>query len=140
MGELAATATSRQDGSFKSEFKYLPGWLDDPKAFALDPVSLPLDSRGRPFHADLFHPPLGVFEDALLDDWGRRLLSAALKLDCRPATRAELLLRMRGVGSGALIFTASATAPATVDTLQSAALTALLGKRSANHRLSVELV
>ena len=45
VGELATTAASRQDGSFKSEFEYLPGWLDDPKAIALDPVSLPLDAR-----------------------------------------------------------------------------------------------
>ena len=30
VGELATTATSRQDGSFELEFECLPGRLDDP--------------------------------------------------------------------------------------------------------------
>jgi serine/threonine-protein kinase HipA len=37
---------------------------------ALDPESLPLKTTRRRFSADLFNPPLGIFDDALPDDWG----------------------------------------------------------------------
>jgi serine/threonine-protein kinase HipA len=66
-------------------------------AFALDPVSLPLDASRR-FRAEMLYPPLAVFDDALPDDWGRRLLAAAITADSGTPTLPEMLLRMRGGG------------------------------------------
>jgi serine/threonine-protein kinase HipA len=56
-------------------------------------------------------PPLSVFDDALPDDWGRRLLARSLKLDGRSASPAEMLLRMEGGGTGALMLTEKPTLP-----------------------------
>lgn len=98
-GELAVTEPDRSSGRFESEFEYAAQWLRAPDAFAIDPVSLPLEERGQRFRAELFCPPLAVFDDALPDDWGRRLLAMALKLEGREPSPAEMLLRMRGGGA-----------------------------------------
>jgi hypothetical protein len=65
-GELATTEPIT-GGRFESEFEYSEDWANDSTAFALDPVSLPLDTRDRRFRADQFHVPLAVFDDALPD-------------------------------------------------------------------------
>lgn len=103
VGELASTDPVT-GGHFESEFEYSPQWLSDPVAFALDPGSLPLQA-GRRFRAERLYPPLAVFDDALPDDWGRRLLAQALKLDGRSPSSPEMLACMQGRGTGALVMT-----------------------------------
>jgi serine/threonine-protein kinase HipA len=125
VGELATTAADRSSGRFESEFEYARAWVNESGAFALDPVSLPLDATRR-FRAEMLYPPLAVFDDALPDDWGRRLLAAAILADGGTPTSAEMLLRMRGGGTGALLFTATETAPTPDQSLPSTALSKLL--------------
>jgi len=125
-GELATTDPLANSGRFQSEFEYTPQWSEDSASFALDPESLPLKTSSRRFSADLFNPPLGIFDDALPDDWGRSLLAAALKMEGRKSSPAEMLLRMRGGGTGALLFTETPTPPQPAATVQSKALPVLL--------------
>jgi len=124
-GELATTTPDRSSGHFESEFEYTRGWVSDAGAFALDPVSLPLDATRR-FRAEMLYPPLAVFDDALPDDWGRRLLAAAINVDGEKPTLPEMLLRMRGGGTGALLFTATQIAPHPDQSVPSTALAKLL--------------
>jgi serine/threonine-protein kinase HipA len=124
-GELAATDPIA-GGRFESEFEYSAVWIRDPGAFALDPVSLPLHPRGRRFHAEQFHPPLSLFDDALPDDWGRPLLTRALKLEGRSPSPPEMLLALRGGGTGALLFTEQPTVSDIATTVGSRSLSALL--------------
>jgi serine/threonine-protein kinase HipA len=124
VGELATT-DPLAGGRFESEFEYAPEWIADPTAFAIDPVSLPLRARGR-FRAEQFDPPLAVFDDALPDDWGRRLLTQALKAEGRNPFPPEMLLRFSGSGTGALAFTEERTSLVTPSTLETRALNTLL--------------
>ena len=107
-GELATTDPVA-GGRFESEFEYSSEWVSDASAFALDPASLPLQPRGRRFHAQQFDPPLSLFDDALPDDWGRQLLTKALQLEGRTPSPPEMLLTLRGGGTGALVFTEQPT-------------------------------
>jgi len=125
VGELATTAPNRNNGRFESEFEYTRAWASEAGGFALDPVSLPLDAARR-FRAEMLYPPLAVFDDALPDDWGRRLLAAAITVDGGTPTSPEMLLRMRGGGTGALLFTESDTAPLPDQSVPSTALSKLL--------------
>jgi serine/threonine-protein kinase HipA len=125
VGELAMTSPDRNSGRFESEFEYARTWAGRAGAFALDPVSLPLELTRR-FRADMLYPPLAVFDDALPDDWGRRLLAAAIAADGGKPTVSEMLLRMRGGGTGALLFTATDEAPDADDSIVSTALAKLL--------------
>ncbi len=125
IGELATTAPDRNSGRFESEFEYARAWVSKADAFALDPVSLPLDAA-RQFHAEMLYPPLAVFDDALPDDWGRRLLAGAIAAGGGTPTAPEMLLRMRGGGTGALLFTANNTAPHPDQSVPSTALSKLL--------------
>jgi serine/threonine-protein kinase HipA len=125
IGELATTAPDRNSGRFESEFEYTRAWASEVGAFALDPVSLPLDAARR-FRAEMLYPPMAVFDDALPDDWGRRLLAAAITADGGTPTLPEMLLRMRGGGTGALVFTATDTVPLPDQSVSSTALSKLL--------------
>lgn len=99
VGELATTEPSTA-GRFDSEFEYAPEWSTDPRAFPLDPASLPLQPLGRRFRAEQLYPPLSIFDDSLPDDWGRRLLARSLSLEGRTPSRAgiEEILRVAGRG------------------------------------------
>jgi serine/threonine-protein kinase HipA len=125
VGELAMTAPDRNSGRFESEFEYTRAWASEAGAFALDPVSLPLDAARR-FRAEMLYPPLAVFDDALPDDWGRRLLALGITADGGTPTLPEMLLRMRGGGTGALLFTATANTPHPDQSAPSTALSQLL--------------
>jgi len=125
VGELATTAPDRNSGHFESEFEYSSGWARQAGAFPLDPVSLPLDA-GRRFRAEMLYPPLAVFDDALPDDWGRRLLASGITAGGGTPTLPEMLLRMRGGGTGALLFTATTAAPDPDQSVPSTALSELL--------------
>jgi serine/threonine-protein kinase HipA len=124
-GELATTDPIA-GGRFSAEFEYSRDWVADPAAFALDPVSLPLQPLGQRYPSEQFHPPLSVFDDALPDDWGRALLTRALRLEGLTPSPAEMLLRMQGAGTGALLFTETRTVSPVPPTLRSTALSALL--------------
>ncbi len=102
VGELATTDPVAAGGRFESEFEYSRDWIADPRAFALDPVSLPLQPPGRRFRAEQFHPPLSVFDDALPDDWGRRLLGQALKLVTAVGALAATVRKQKVRGGNAL--------------------------------------
>lgn len=89
----------------RGRFKYARAYLDNPRAFALDPINLPLT-------ADIHDNPrtretpgvFGVLIDAGPDEWGRRQLSKTRKP--APVTHVEFLLAASGEGVGALHFTA----------------------------------
>lgn len=108
IGELAfgdADAQGRYDG----EFRYVEDWLRSERAFPIDPESLKLGAAA--YRSANLRPPLGVFEDALPDEWGRKLLVAAAGLP-RGQQGEPFLLRALGAdGLGALKF-AEAGAPA----------------------------
>ena len=108
VGELACTDVD-EAGGFESEFAYADDWLAQRQRFALDPVSLPL-GRGR-FRAKRLEPPLGVFQDALPDEWGRALIIRARSLPRRERGEPFLLRELadHGLGLGALAFGRSAT-------------------------------
>lgn len=89
----------------RGRFKYARAYLDNPRAFALDPINLPLT-------ADIHNNPrtretpgvFGVLIDAGPDEWGRRQLSKTRTPP--PVTHVEFLLAASGEGVGALHFTA----------------------------------
>lgn len=125
VGELATTDPVA-GGRFETEFEYAREWVSNPSAVSLDPASLPLQPAGRRFRAEQFNPPLAVFDDSLPDDWGRRLLTQALKLEGRKPSPPEMLVRLRGQGTGALVFTETPTVEPVAATLETAQLSALL--------------
>ncbi len=103
VGELAfgqLTAT----GEAPSAFRYAPEWLNHAQAFAIDPESLPL--REGDFPASHLAPPLAVFDDALPDDWGRRLLAQGRAIPRAERLPWRYLLEARDHTMGALVFSA----------------------------------
>jgi len=93
---------NKRGGALRGEFRYSQDYLKRPEAFPLDPNALPLTedvfSANRPKSG--VH---GVFEDALPDDWGRRLLIRHYNLTRQQQRVPELLSHM-GSGLGALAF------------------------------------
>jgi serine/threonine-protein kinase HipA len=108
-GEVVAT-DSDSSGQFESEFEYSSEWLGFSKGFDLDPASLSR-AQSRRFQAASFLPPLGVFEDALPDSWGRRLMAIAIKAEGKKPSPPELLRRVGANGLGALSFSESPDPP-----------------------------
>ena len=92
-------------GRLKGEFRYDPGYLEQPQALALalDPIHLPLKSGI--FAADRPHAGIhGVFEDSLPDAWGRGLLIRRHRLPRSHQDPAHLLLYLGQNGLGALAY------------------------------------
>jgi len=110
LGQLAF-GDLRPDGTAPTAFRYAPAWLARPQAFAVtpDPQALPLD--GREFNGSHLGPPLQVFDDALPDDWGRRLIVAENKLPMSRQAPYWFLHAVSGDGLGALTFSDQAKAP-----------------------------
>lgn len=89
------------DGRGRGAFRYDQGYLGSSEAFALDPISLPLQGGAFP----VAHPGIfGVFEDSLPDDWGRRLLVRKHRIPPRQQNLPTLLLAQGGSGLGALSY------------------------------------
>jgi serine/threonine-protein kinase HipA len=107
-GELAFADADRQ-GRYASAFRYAQGYLASPRAFALDPAGLPL-AAGE-FQSQQLGSPLMVFEDALPDAWGRRLLILRDGLPRGQQAEPFLLRAMAGRGLGALGFYPPGQAP-----------------------------
>ncbi|MDA8390029.1 MAG: type II toxin-antitoxin system HipA family toxin [Gammaproteobacteria bacterium] len=85
---------AQRGGAIQSEFHYAPAYLADPRAFALDPVALPL----RPGAHTVRRPAEGVpaiLEDSAPDDWGRRLIARHHHLPGR-LCRVPVFLRLVG--------------------------------------------
>ena len=100
-GEMV-TSEADSSGAMRGAFRYSSDYLNHPKAFALDPNQLPLfkdeflANRPSGVHA--------VFEDALPDDWGKRLLILKGNLGRGEQTIPRMLQAMGADGLGALSF------------------------------------
>lgn len=91
-------------GRFESEFEYTEAWLRHPRAFDLDPESLPRASGRIRVRGMNLQPPLAAFEDSLPDDWGRRLLIFDRKLPRGAQGEPYLLRELGGDALGALAY------------------------------------
>ncbi len=107
-GEIVATAPDPR-GIIQGAFRYAAAYLENPLAFPLDPVSLPLISK------EFSTPrPTGVhavFEDTLPDDWGRKLLIQKAKLGRGEQIVPKLLEVLGSNGLGALSFASKQNIP-----------------------------
>jgi serine/threonine-protein kinase HipA len=100
-GEII-TGTPEANGRIKGAFRYTPAYLQHPDAFPLDPANLPLTPKEFPSNRPQgIH---GVFEDALPDDWGRKILVRKATLPPREQTEPRLLEALGNSGMGALCF------------------------------------
>jgi serine/threonine-protein kinase HipA len=91
-------------------FKYAKAYIAHPRAFALDPINLPLNTDIHAKHRTRDTPAMfGVLIDAGPDEWGRRCLTKTRRPP--PVTQVEFLLAASGEGVGALVFTANLEDP-----------------------------
>ncbi|WP_148717170.1 type II toxin-antitoxin system HipA family toxin [Chitinolyticbacter meiyuanensis] len=97
-GSKLAGVVQQSDGHF--QFDYADAWLDDPDAFPLDPLHLPL-SRETIRSPYMF----GAFMDAVPERWGKRVHAAMHRHV--PRNEIEWLLAVRGSGVGVLRFSGS---------------------------------
>ena len=100
-------------------FIYGRSYCENPNAFALDPINLPLiyekHFQLRSTRINPFGIP-GVIHDGGPDEWGRRLLNRFC--EDKPITPADYLVMGSGYGVGALYFSDSPEQP--MQTAQSA--------------------
>jgi serine/threonine-protein kinase HipA len=104
-----------EDGRFsRSEFAYGKSWLEDPTAFAIDPVQLPLKSGVFKTAPDF--PLFNGIRDSAPDAWGRRVIDAIFKAKHgRMANEAEYLFASQcGNRAGALMFGKDPSGPSPV--------------------------
>jgi len=94
-----------------SAFRYSINYLSHPKAFALDPKSLPLSNEEYVCERapEDIH---SVFEDSLPDAWGRRLLTKKYNLRARNNELVNLLPYILPNGIGALSYNVPDNKPA----------------------------
>ena len=91
-------------------FKYAKAYIENPRAFALDPINLPLNGDIQVKHRTRETPAMfGVMLDAGPDEWGRRWLTKTRQPP--PVTQVEFLLAASGEGVGALHFTGDKDEP-----------------------------
>lgn len=102
IGELAF-GDADNSGRYASGFRYTQAWAASRHAFPVDPESLPLATSDH-FESQNLLPPLAVFDDALPDDWGRRVLAADRKLPRGAQSEPHLLRELGADGLGALAF------------------------------------
>jgi len=110
LGELVF-ADMQADGTAITAFRYAPEWLSHPGAFPLtpDPQMLPL--QAGEFQASNLGFPLRVFDDALPDDWGRRLIVAEHRLSKHQQGPFWIMQAVAGQGLGALTFSGEDVTP-----------------------------
>jgi serine/threonine-protein kinase HipA len=88
----------------QGRFKYARAYLENPRAFPLDPINLPLTDAVHVNPRSRDTPGVfGVLIDAGPDEWGRRQLTKTRRPP--PVTHVEFLLAASGEGVGALHFT-----------------------------------
>jgi serine/threonine-protein kinase HipA len=89
----------------QGRFKYARAYLENARAFPLDPINLPLTDAVHVNPRSRETPGVfGVLMDAGPDEWGRRQLTKTRRPP--PVTHVEFLLAASGEGVGALHFTA----------------------------------
>lgn len=87
----------------RGRFKYAQAYLTHPRAFALDPVNLPMSEDVHETQRSRESPGVfGVLIDAGPDEWGRRQLTKTRQPP--PVSAVEFLLAASGEGVGALHF------------------------------------
>ncbi|CAM3662017.1 Protein kinase [Bordetella sputigena] len=94
---------------FFAQFTYVQSYVNDPRAFPLDPLNLPLIDARTTFSTTSRYETLGAIFDAAPDAWGRNVM----RMDNAGArvTEDEVLLKGRGMGVGALFFSARLLTP-----------------------------
>ena len=112
------------------DFRYTPGYLDDPGRFPLDPARLPLGPQVIRFPCHGGMP--GFIDDHLPDAWGRKVLTALAHYrdgrSLNAGSAIDLLALVRGSGRiGALAFVDVGETP---DYAQGAPLELLSGVES----------
>ncbi|AUA57887.1 Uncharacterized protein related to capsule biosynthesis enzymes [Achromobacter spanius] len=103
------TLDDSDETRFFAEFTYVHSYVRDPRAFALDPLNLPLIDAATTFRTESRYETLGAIFDAAPDAWGRNVMRVD-KAGAR-VTEDEVLLRGRGMGVGALFFSARLLTP-----------------------------
>lgn len=103
------TLDDSDENHFFAEFTYVQSYVNDPRAFALDPLNLPLIDARTAFRTESRYETLGAIFDAAPDAWGRNVMRVD-KAGAR-VTEDEVLLRGRGMGVGALFFSARQLTP-----------------------------
>lgn len=103
------TLDDHDEDAFFAQFSYVESYVQDARAFPLDPINLPLIDSRRRFHTTSRYQTLGALFDAAPDAWGRNVM----RLDSGGArvTEDEVLLKGRGMGVGALFFSARLLPP-----------------------------
>jgi len=94
----------QSEDRFFAQFNYVQSWLDNPDAFALDPLNLPLVDAHTTFSTSNRVQALGALFDAAPDAWGRNVIRVDKGAS---AHESEVLLKGRGMGAGAILFSAS---------------------------------
>lgn len=97
-------------GGYEGFFQYDPGYLSDPRAYAIDPVNLPV--RAGIFPAR--RPEVGihgVFSDSLPGQWGERLLAAKAGIHRNHYAPAHLLECLGHGGLGSLLYSPADSLP-----------------------------
>jgi len=89
-----------------SRFAYGQRYVRRPDAFAVDPVSLPLDSTGEIAPVNQL-AMFGAFRDAMPDHWGRRVIENRLRVPADSLPESVYLEQAGPHRSGALDFRAS---------------------------------
>ncbi|MFW8601478.1 type II toxin-antitoxin system HipA family toxin [Desulfobacterota bacterium M19] len=90
-------------GRYEGFFRYAPAYLKNPRAYAVDPVHLPL--RDETFAAKNHDTGIHmVFDDSLPDAWGRHILARKGGLDKSRFAPAHLLCVLRNRGLGRFLF------------------------------------
>lgn len=99
------------NGTAPTAFRYARSWLDHPDAFPLTPDPQVLPLLATEFHASNLGPPLQVLNDALPDDWGRRLIVAEQRLPRHQQGPFWIMRAVGGNGLGALSFSEEDSRP-----------------------------
>lgn len=103
------TLDDTDESHFYAEFTYVQSYVNDRRAFSLDPINLPLTDARTTFRTESRYETLGAIFDAAPDAWGRNVM----RVDNAGArvTENEVLLKGRGMGVGALFFSARQLTP-----------------------------
>jgi len=100
---------------FFAQFTYVQSYLENPQAFPLDPLNLPLIDAHTVFRTTSRYQTLGALFDAAPDAWGRNVMR--IDNGGQPVSENAVLLKGRGLGVGAIFFSSqllSATVRQTV--------------------------
>ena len=111
LGELVFD-DMRPNGTALTAFRYDANWLARKDGFPINPDSQTLPLVPTEFQASNLGPPLQVLNDALPDDWGRRLIVAEQRLPRNQQGPFWIMRAVGGNGLGALSFSEGNKPPA----------------------------